>query len=100
MGAFSGLDNHETTGQVSVAIIAGVGGNLAFQNFQTSSDSSELQGYLTINGDLAKRKVDLGALPTTSGSFNVDFPDGTDISLFNVVVVQSGEASVGMARIP
>jgi hypothetical protein len=100
MGAFSGLNNYTTTGQVGVAIIAGVGGNLAFQDFLTDAESSTLQGYLTINGDLSKRKVELGTLPATRGSFSVAFPDGTDISLFNVVVVQTSETSIGMARIP
>ncbi|MFK8185054.1 MAG: hypothetical protein AB8B99_16915 [Phormidesmis sp.] len=99
MGAFSGLGNHKTTGNVGVAIIAGVGGNLAFQNFETDTDN-DLTSYLTINGNLEKRKIGLGALPQSSGSFNVSFPNGTDISYFNTVVVLAGEEGIGEAKIP
>lgn len=100
MGAFSGLGNHNTTGSVGAAVIAGVGGNLAFQNFETDVADSELTGYLTIDGNLEKRKIELGTLPQSSGSFSVSFPDGTDISYFNTVIVQSDGESLGQARIP
>lgn len=100
MGAFSGLSNCKTTGNVGVAIIAGVGGNLAFQNFETDATGNELTGYLTINGNLEKRKIELGTLPQSSGSFSVSFPDGTDVSYFNTVVVQAGDESIGEAKIP
>ncbi|EKV02736.1 hypothetical protein Lepto7375DRAFT_4998 [Leptolyngbya sp. PCC 7375] len=99
MGAFSGANNYSTSGNVGVAIIAGVGGDLAFQDFATDADG-ELQGYLTIGGDLAKQTVDLGTLPATEGAFNVSFPGDTDISLFDTVVVTVGDVSVGMARVP
>ncbi|MEM1251711.1 MAG: hypothetical protein AAGI69_04705 [Cyanobacteria bacterium P01_H01_bin.21] len=99
MGAFSGANDYSTSGNVGVAIIAGVGGDLAFQNFATDADG-ELQGYLTIAGDLAKQTVELGALPATEGSFNISFPGDTDISLFDTVVVTTGETSVGTARVP
>ena len=100
MGAFSGLGNHTATGNVGVAIIAGVGGNLAFKDFETDAADSELTAYLTINGSLEKRKIELGTLPQSSGSFSVSFPDGTDISYFNTVVVQAGDESIGEAKIP
>ncbi len=100
MGAFSSLGNYKTVGSVGVAIMAGVGSNLAFQDFETDAAADELVGYLTINGNLEKRKIDLGVLPETSGSFNVAFPDGTDISYYNTVVVQAGTDSVGQAMIP
>lgn len=99
MSMFVGLGEYTTTGSVGVAIIAGVGGNLAFQNFETNADASELTAALTINGDLAKRQVDLGVLPQTSGSFSVAFPDDTDISLFNVLVVRAGDTAIAQARI-
>lgn len=99
MSMFSGLDGHTTTGSLGIAVIAGIGGNIAFQNFQTDADSSELHAYLTINGDLSKQTIDLGSLPQTSGSFSVSFPNGTDMSLFNVLVVRAGDTSVGEARI-
>ena len=100
MGTFSSLGNHQTTGSVGVAIMAGVGSKLAFQNFETDAAASELTGYLTINGSLEKRTIDLGTLPQTQGSFNVAFPNGTDISYFNTVVVRAGEESIGQAMIP
>lgn len=99
MSTFSGLEGHTTTGSIGVAIIAGVGGSLAFQNFQTDAADSDLKAYLTINGNLSKRTVDLGILPQTSGSFSVSFPDDTDISLFNVLIVKSGETCIGEVRI-
>ncbi|MEL6381820.1 MAG: hypothetical protein AAFQ89_04975 [Cyanobacteria bacterium J06626_18] len=99
MTMFSGLEGHTTTGSIGVAVIAGVGGDLAFQNFQTDAASSDLKAYLTINGNLEKRTVDLGPLPQTSGSFNVPFPDDTDISLFNVLIVKSGDTCIGKAQI-
>lgn len=99
MGAFSGANNHTTSGNVGVAIIAGVGGDLAFQNFATDADG-DLKGYLTIGGDLSKQTIDLGVLPAADGSFNVSFPGDTDISLFDTVVVAAGETSVGTARVP
>lgn len=99
MSMFSGLEGHTTTGSIGVAVIAGVGGNLAFQNFQTDADTSDLKAYLTINGNLSKRTVDLGSLPQASGSFSVPFPDDTDISLFNVLIVKAGDTSVGKIQI-
>lgn len=100
MGAFSGLGNHQTRGNVGVAIMAGVGSNLAFQDFETDVAVDALTGYLTINGNLEKRKIELGTLPQTAGSFNVAFPDGTDISYFNTVVVLANDESIGQAMIP
>lgn len=99
MGAFSGSNEHSTSGNVGVAIIAGVGGDLAFQNFATDAEG-DLAGYLTIGGDLSKQTIDLGTLPATEGSFNVAFPGDTDISLFDTVVVAVGDVSVGTARVP
>lgn len=99
MGAFSGANNHTTSGNVGVAIIAGVGGDLAFQNFVTDA-KGELKGYLTIGGDLSKQTIDLGTLPAAEDSFNLSFPDDTDISLFDTVVVAAAEISVGIARVP
>ena len=99
MSMFSGLEGHTTTGSIGVAVIAGIGGDLAFQNFQTDATSSNLKAYLTISGNLEKRMVDLGPLPQVSGSFNVPFPIDTDISLFNVLIVKSDETCIGKAQI-
>ncbi|MEO0756976.1 MAG: hypothetical protein AAFY78_08905 [Cyanobacteria bacterium J06648_16] len=100
MGAFSGTGPHQTTGNVGVAIMAGVGSNLAFQDFETSAVGERLMGYLTVNGNMEKRTIELGALPETVGSFNLEFPAGTDISYFNTVVIQTNGESVGQAMIP
>ncbi|MGF1496354.1 MAG: hypothetical protein ACFB8W_05950 [Elainellaceae cyanobacterium] len=99
MSMFSGLEGHETTGNLGIAVIAGADGTITFQNFQTDADSTDLRAYLTINGDLSKRIVDLGPLPQSSGSFNLPFPAGTDMSLFNVLVVRANDTSIGEARI-
>ncbi|MBX2864262.1 MAG: hypothetical protein KTR27_11990, partial [Leptolyngbyaceae cyanobacterium MAG.088] len=99
MGAFSGTNDHVTNGNVGVAIIAGVGGDLAFQDFATDA-TGDLKGYLTIGGDLSKQTIDLGALPANEGTFNISFPGDTDISFFDTVVVAVGETSVGSARVP
>jgi hypothetical protein len=96
---FSGLNDHTTTGSLGIAVIAGVGGTITFQNFATDSDSSDLHAYLTIRGDLSKRTVELGALPETSGTFNMSFPDGTDMSLFNILVVTNGKVGIGQAQL-
>ncbi|MEM0979297.1 MAG: hypothetical protein AAGH78_03385 [Cyanobacteria bacterium P01_H01_bin.58] len=99
MSTFSGLEGKTTTGSIGIAVIPGVGGDLAFQNFQTDADTSALTACLTINGNLTKRTVELGNLPETSGSFNVPFPADTDISLFNVLIVKSGDTCIGKAQI-
>lgn len=99
MSAFSGVNGHTTSGTVGVAVIPGVGGNLALQNFQTDADASQLTAVLSINGNLTKRMVNLGPLPETSGSFSVAFPEDTDISLFNVLLVKSDDTVIGQAQI-
>ncbi len=99
MGAFSGTNKYDISGNVGVAIIAGIGGELAFQDFATNAEG-ELTVYLTMGGDLAKQTIDLGLLSAAEGSFNVSFPGDTDISLFDTVVVAAGDTSVGSARVP
>lgn len=99
MSMFSGLEGHSTTGSLGIAVIAGLGGNITFQNFQTDVKTPDLHAYLTINGDLSKRTIDLGLLPQGSGSFNISFPEGTDMSLFNVLVVKAGDTPIGQAQI-
>jgi len=98
MSMFTGLNDHTTTGTLGIAVIAGVGGTITFQNFQTDVTDG-LQAYLTINGDMAKRTIDLGPLPQNSGTFNITFPDGTDMSLFNTLIVEAAETPIGKARI-
>ncbi len=99
MSTFAGMEGKTTTGTIGVAVIPGIGGDLAFQNFETDADTTDLKAYLTINGNLSKRLVELGSLPQASGSFNVAFPPDTDISLFNVLIVKSGDTCIGKAQI-
>ncbi len=98
MSMFTGQNGHTTTGNLGIAVIAGVGGTITFQGFETDAEG-DLQACLTINGNLSKRTIDLGTLPETSGTFNVSFPDGTDMSLFDTLVVKAGDDAVGKARI-
>ena len=99
MSTFSGTNGYTTSGSIGVAVIAGVGGDLAFQNFQTDAKATELRAILAINGDLSKRSIDLGVLPQMHGSFNLSFPNDTDISLFNVLLVTAADQVIGQAQI-
>ncbi len=99
MSTFSGLDGHQTSGSLGIAVIGGLGGSIAFQNFQTDINRPDLHAYLTINGNFSKRTIDLGLLPQMGGSFSMSFPEGTDMSLFNVLVIRAGDVSVGEARL-
>lgn len=100
MGAISGVDSYTAAGNIGVAVIGG-GVTLAVKDFETSAESPELQAYLTIKGKLEKRPIDLGLLPQTSGSFELELPPGTDISLHNILLIRdvSSETTVASARI-
>lgn len=100
MGAISGVDSYSAAGSVGVAVIGG-GVTLAVKDFETSADPSNLHVYLTINGKLEKRPIDLGPLPQTSGSFELELPAGTDVSLHNTLLIRdlSSAQTVGSARI-
>ncbi|NEP17130.1 MAG: DM13 domain-containing protein [Leptolyngbya sp. SIO4C1] len=102
MGMLTGSNDYNTTGSVSAAIFGGGSSSIHFNNFHTNAEASDLQVYLTINGNLEKRKLDLGAVPENDGSFEMDLPDGTDVSLFNTIVIYSpqAEASIGSGTIP
>lgn len=102
MGLLSGLNDYTTTGSVSAAIFGGGNASIHFNDFQTDATASDLQVYLTINGKLEKRKLELGPVPENDGSFDVDLPDGTDVSLFNTIVIYSpdAESGVGSGTIP
>lgn len=99
MSTFSGVNGYTTTGSIGVAVIPGVGGNLAFQNFETNAEAQELKALMAINGDLSKRTVDLGPLPQASGSFSISFPEDTDISLFNFLLVKVEDTVIGQVQI-
>lgn len=75
---------------------------LSVKNFNTSAEGADLEAVLTINGNLAKRQLDLGPLPATSDAFDLVVPPGTDISLFNTVVIRlvGSDTVVGTASVP
>ncbi|WP_156820185.1 hypothetical protein [Synechococcus sp. PCC 7336] len=100
MGALSGLDSHTVTGNVSVAVIAGVGASLAIKDLTTDAAASELQVLLTIDGDLSKRSLDLGTLSASSGTFQLSLPDSANISVYNTVVLRSADTAIGSGTIP
>lgn len=47
---------------------------LSVKNFNTSAEGADLEAVLTINGNLAKRQLDLGPLPATSDAFDLVVP--------------------------
>jgi hypothetical protein len=101
MGSVASADSYNTSGYIGAAIV-GTSITLSFKDFATSSDAEALVGFLTINGKMDKRHIDLGPLPQTSGAFDLSVPDGTDISLFNTVVIREAgtETTVGTASVP
>ena len=102
MGLLSGLNDYTTTGSVSAAIFGGGDASIHVNNFQTDANTGDLHVYLTINGNLEKRKIDLGPVPENEDSFAITLPDGTDISLFNTIVLYSPQvnAGIGTGTIP
>ena len=101
MGSVAGANSYEASGYIGAAIV-GTSITLSFKNFATSSDAEALEGFLTINGNMEKRHIDLGNLPQTSGAFDLKVPDGTDISLFNTVVIREvgSTTTIGTASVP
>lgn len=96
MGAISGLDNYTAKGNIGVAVMGG-GVTLAVKDFETSAEGAELHALLTINGKLEKRHLDLGPLPKGGGSFDLALPPGTDVSLFNTLLIRDPGADVTVA---
>jgi hypothetical protein len=84
MGSVAGTDSHTASGYVGAAIVGG-SITLSFKDF--TAEGEALEAFLTINGNMAKRPMALGLLPATSGAFDLSVPEGTDISLFNTVVI-------------
>jgi hypothetical protein len=101
MGSVASVEGYTTSGYIGAAIV-GASITLSFKDFATSADASELHAYLTINGKVEKRPIDLGRIPQTSGAFDLAVPDGTDISLYNTVVLRDPESgqTVGTASVP
>lgn len=100
MGTIAGVDNFTTTGNIGVAVLA-TGITLAVNDFHTSAEAAELHAFLTINGKLEKRHLELGPIPKSTETFNLELPVGTDISLFNTLLIRdmSTDATVGKAKI-
>lgn len=101
MGNLVGSGNYVAKGYISVAVV-GPDITLSFKDFSTSAGSLTLQALLTINGNLGRRPIDLGTLPTTNPDFYISVPTGTDVSLFNTVVICLAEqaTAIGEAPIP
>jgi hypothetical protein len=101
MGNFIGSGDYTTSGYISVAVV-GPNITLSFKSFSTSPGNLPLRAVLTISGNLNKRPIDLGTLPTAAEDFQMSVPTGTDVSLFNTVVVclANLETVVGQASIP
>jgi hypothetical protein len=101
MGQVVGAGDYSASGYIGAAIV-GQQITLSFQNFSTSAEDAPLEAVLTRNGNLSKRPINLGPLPETSGAFDLAVPEGTDISLFNTVVMRlaNTETIVGTASVP
>ncbi|MFH7241989.1 MAG: hypothetical protein ACHWZW_03970 [Spirulina sp.] len=104
MGTVAGEGNFSASGYVGAAIV-NHHTTLSFQNFSTSADDLALEAVLTINGNLSKRHIPLGLIPAQQSAFDLAVPPGTDISLFNTVVIRAAtpdqaEIVVGTATVP
>lgn len=103
MGIVAGKGDFRASGYVGAAIV-NHHTTLSFQNFNTSA-TDPLEALLTINGNLAKRHIFLGAIPTNQSAFDLAVPEGTDISLFNTVILRLADPDqtdtvVGIATVP
>lgn len=96
MGAFKGLENYTISGNVSVAVFGGGTAAIAFRDLNLNGTTTSPHAYLAINGNLSRRTIDLGSLPQDTGSFEMPVPNGTDLSLFNTVILHCQEQNVGL----
>ena len=99
MGVLAGLDNYTTTGNASVAVIAGAGASIAIKDLETDADASKLKVLLTKDGDLSQRTKELGSISGT-GTHSIDLPDNVNISVYNTLLLISGDTAIGSALIP
>ncbi|MGB3311007.1 MAG: hypothetical protein WBG32_24370 [Nodosilinea sp.] len=101
MGSVAGTENCTASGYVGAAIV-GSSITLSLKDFTTAAEDGTLEAFLTINGNMAKRSIALGPLPQTSGAFDLSVPEGTDISLFNTLVIcpVGSETRVATAALP
>ncbi|MBU6230684.1 MAG: hypothetical protein KGQ93_13490 [Cyanobacteria bacterium REEB459] len=96
MGRISGAGEFSASGYIGAAVI-GAATTLSFRDFVASAETMPLRAVLTINGNLKKRQIDLGYLPSDAACFDLAVPDGTDISLFNTVVLRLSETDIAVA---
>ncbi|WP_035984837.1 hypothetical protein [Leptolyngbya sp. KIOST-1] len=101
MGSVVGTEGSTASGYVGAAIV-GSSITLSLRDFVTAAEGDRLEAFLTINGNMAKRSIALGPLPQISGAFDLSVPEGTDISLFNTLVIRSvgSETPVATASVP
>lgn len=82
-GSFVG-DAHEVTGTARV-VATSTGQVLRFEDFDTLN-GPDLRIYLATDAT-AEDFVDLGELKATSGNFNYEIPEGTDVGTYDTVLV-------------
>ena len=99
MGVLAGQNSHTTTGNISVAVIAGVGASLAIKDLDTTADATDLTVLLTKDGDLTSRTKPLGTI-SGNGTHSLDLPDSINISVYNTVLLMQGDTPIGSALIP
>lgn len=101
MGSVVGTGDYTASGYVGVAIV-GSSITLSLKDFTTAVEGEALEAFLTIDGNMAKRPIALGPLPESSGAFDLSVSEGTDISLFNTLVIRpvGSESAVAKASVP
>lgn len=101
MGMVQGAGQYSASGYIGAAVLPDQV-MLSVKNFSTSAENADLDAVLTINGNLAKRHLDLGPLPRDSDAFDLAVPPNTDISFFNTVVIRfaGSDTAVATASIP
>lgn len=101
MGSVAGIESYTASGYVGVAIV-GSSITLSFKDFAIAAAPETLEAFLTINGNMAKRPIALGTLPPGEAVFDLSVPSGTDISLFNTLLIRlvDSETNVAKATIP
>jgi hypothetical protein len=100
MGSVVGTDRHAASGYVGAAIVGG-SVTLSVKEFTTAAPDEALEVFLTINGNMAKRSIALGPVPAAA-AFDLAVPEGTDISLFNTLVIRpvGGDEAIATASVP
>lgn len=89
-GEFTKIDAiHYARGTATIGVTGDGKKVLRFDNF-TSNQGPDLKVYLGVRADGSKVKeggLNLGALPATDGSYNIDLPSDADLSKYKSVVI-------------